>query len=112
VVVVPLVDVELPLELLLLPKPPSLLGGAAVETAGVVSTVVSVGGALNSGVLDVGDVSLRMAPEAPGSVTDVIVSPLTSNIGLDRDTVRVGDPGGFTSTVPPVKSRRSRLFQS
>jgi hypothetical protein len=55
--------------------------------------------------------ALRTAPEAAASVTEVIVLPSMSRMGADRDTVRVGAPGGLRSTIPPLKSRRSRPFQ-
>jgi len=85
---VPLADVEPPLALLLLLEPPSLLSGAVGLPIEVVSMIDSVGGgAVSSGVLDVEDISLRMAPDAAGSMTDVMVLPSTSCIGLDRETV-------------------------
>ena len=78
----------------------------------LVSSVVRVAAAAASAALD-GEpctVPLSTAPEAGGSVSELTQLPLASRIAFGSVIVWVAEPGGLTSTIPPVKSRRSRLL--
>lgn len=86
-----------------------------VLSAGVASTLVDVLVSVALPALLVELVELvataprRIAPEAGPSVTEVTALPFTSCIGPGSVTVCVAEPGGFSKTSPPLKSRRDRL---
>jgi hypothetical protein len=73
--------------------------------------VILVAAADATAALAPGSVPSSTTPEPAGRVTDATVAPPAVRIGAGSRTVCAGDPGGLTSAVPAVKSRRSRLPQ-